>query len=264
VALALVAMAATACGSDLLGPATSSTSSLAAAPGTTSTTAPLTGEVAVAFPVVGCTTADDSQLPGQGWKPSVLLAPIPTVLVGQVEFYTDGTHSILGPSGWACTQTTADDGAIDLAVVPTGTPNPPTPGSPAAGAEGIFATFDTTGRSAGVDLVCPFFTLPSFQQSDANCNGQKPPGEFSSMPTPDITSVLDPAGVVGTLAGSGGDHMVTGTVIFPQVMPAVTDGASVAIAVESCALTKTTLCPTVLSDFEVREFPVPSLNGRSG
>ncbi len=178
VALALVAMAATACGTDLVGPASSSTSLAAAAPGTTSTTAPLTGEVAVAFPVVGCTPAFGSQVPGQGWKPSILLAPIPTVLVGQVEFYTDGTRSILGPSGWACTETDAADGGVDLAVVPPGTPDPPTSGSPTAGAEGVFATFDTTAHSAGVDLVCPFFTLPTFQQRDANCNGQKPPGEI--------------------------------------------------------------------------------------
>jgi hypothetical protein len=264
VALALVAMAATACGTDLVGPASSSTSLAAAAPGTTSTTAPLTGEVAVAFPVVGCTPAFGSPVPGQGWKPSILLAPIPTVLVGQVEFYTDGTRSILGPSGWACTETDAADGGVDLAVVPPGTPDAPTSGSPTAGAEGVFATFDTTAHTAGVDLVCPFFTLPSFQQRDANCNGQKPPGEFFSMPTPDVASVWDPAGVVGTLVASGGVHTVTGAVIFPQVTPAVGDGASIDIAVESCALTNAALCPTILSDFEVREFPVPSINGRSG
>jgi hypothetical protein len=255
-------MTATACGSDLLGP--SSSTSLAAEPSTTSTTAPLTGEVAVAFPVVGCSSAYGNPLPAQGWKPSILLAPIPTALVGKVEFYTDGAHSILGPSGWSCTATTATDGGADLAVVPPGTPDPAASGSPAAGAEGVFATFDTTGHSAGVNLVCPFFTLPSFQQREADCSGQKPPGELSSMPTPDVASVFDPAGVVGTLAGSGGAHAVTGTVVFPQVMPALTDGTSINIAAESCALGDAALCPTVVSDFEVRQYPVPSTNGGYG
>ncbi|MGH9080620.1 MAG: hypothetical protein ACRDYE_11215 [Acidimicrobiales bacterium] len=267
-----MAMLATACGSNLLGAASSSTLAATAASttSTTSTTAPLTGEVAVAFPVVACTTAYGGPLPGQGWKPSILLAPIPTVLVGQVEFYTDGTHSILGPTGWSCTETTTTDGAAGLAVVPPGAPNPSGAsdpsgsGPPAAGSEGVFATFESTGHSAGVDLVCPFFLLPSFQQRDANCNGQMPAGETSSMPTPDVASVSDPAGVVGTLAGSGGTRPVTGAVIFPQVMPALTEGVSIDIAVESCALTHATLCPTVLSDFEVREFPVPSSNGGSG
>ncbi len=256
-----MAVVATACGSDLLGPASTSTTSAPAA-STTSTTAPLTGEVAVAFPVMACTSADGTPLSGRGWRPSILLAPIPTALVGKVEFYTDGTRTLVAPSGWTCTETTAPDGAADMAVLPSGNSSPPAGGSPAAGTEGVFATFDNTGNSAGVGLVCPFFTLPSWQQNEADCSQPKPPGEQTSMPTPDVASVSDPAGVLGSLAASGGLHAVTGAVIFPQVMPAVNDGASIDVAVESCSLTDTTLCPTVLSDFEVREFPLPSA-GRS-
>ncbi len=251
---------ATACGSDLLGPASTSTAP-AAVTSTTSTAAPLNGEVAVAFPVVACTTAYGTPLPSQAWKPSILLAPIPTALVGKVEFYTDGTRTLVAPSGWSCTESTASDGAIDLAVLPSGNQNPPAAASPPAGTEGVFATFDNTGNSAGVGLVCLFFTLPSWQQDEADCRAPKPQGEQTSMPTPDVASVSDPAGVIGSLAGSGGLHAVTGAVIFPQVMPAVTQGASIAVAVESCSLADATLCPTVLSDFEVREFPVPSANG---
>jgi len=66
------------------------------------------------------------------------------------------------------------------------------------------------------------------------------------MPTPDVVSVTDPAGMAGSLEGSGGSHPVTGTVIFPQ-SSAVTYGSSVAVAVESCSLTDSTLCPTILS-----------------
>jgi len=36
-------------------------------------------------------------------------------------------------------------------------------------------------------------------------------------------------------------------------------GSSVAVDAESCALADAALCPTVLSDFEVREFPVPAV-----
>jgi hypothetical protein len=42
----------------------------------------------------------------------------------------------------------------------------------------------------------------------------------------------------------------------------VADGSSVNIAVESCSISDTTLCPTILSDFEVREFPVPTSSVR--
>ncbi len=262
-ALALVAMAATSCGSNLLGPASTS-STAATASGPVSTTAPPIGEVAVAFPVVGCTTPYGTPLPGQPWRPSILLAPIPTALVGQVEFYTDGTHSILAPSSWSCIDITASDGATDLAVDPAGAFNTTTSGAPAPGTEGVFATFDTTGRPSGAAMVCPFFAIPQWQQQEADCNGQKPTGEQSSMPTPDVVSVSDPAGITGTLTGSGGLRAVTGTVIFPQVTPKVSDGASINVAMESCSLTDAALCPTVLSDFDVRQFPVPSASGGSG
>jgi hypothetical protein len=212
----------------------------------------------------------------RGWKPTFLLAPIPTSLVGKVEFYSDGTHTVLGPVGWTCSIVTgtngvtgsngvagtngvaATAGAPGLAVYPSTTPNPPVTGSPPAGTEGIFASFTTTGTTAGIAFVCPFFTIPSWQQRRADCTGAKPTGEQSSLPTPDIASVTDPAGVFGSLAGSGGPHAVTGTVLFPQVVPAVTDGSSVAVAAESCSLADPTLCPTILSDFVVREFPVPT------
>jgi hypothetical protein len=247
----------TGCGSSLIGPASTTPTSVPAGAAPT-TTVPLAGEVAVAFPVVACTNSFGGPLSGQGWKPTILLAPIPTALVGQVEFYSDGVHTVLGPSGWNCAQTLSNQGATGLVVYPAGVPNPPVGGTPAAGTQGVFATFDTTGHVQGITLVCPFFTIPKWQQTEANCTGAKPVGEQSSMPTPDVASVTDPAGVAGSLAGSGGAQAVTGAVIFPQAPAAVTYGTSTAVAVESCSLTDLSLCPTILSDFEVREFPVPT------
>ena len=105
--------------------------------------------------------------------------------------------------------------------------------------------------------------MPDWQQQEAKCSTTKVVGEESSLPTPDVASVTDPSGVVGTLEGSGGVHAVTGAVLFPQVVPAVTNGSAVNVAEESCSLIDTTLCPTVLAaDFEVREFPVPAAAGR--
>jgi hypothetical protein len=291
--LVVAGAALTGCGSSLLGTtSTTPAPSASTTPASTSaTTAPLNGEVAVAFPVVGCTTASAATggsgtggsgtgggtggggtggggtggggtTSTQGWNPTILLAPIPTALVGKVEFYSDGAHTVLGPTGWTCSVITSNQGAIVLVVYPADDPNPPITGIPAAGSEGVFATFDSTGHAQGAALVCPFFTIPSWQQKEADCSGSKPAGELASMSTPDVVSVTDPAGVVGSLEGSGGVFPVTGTVIFPQVIPAVTDGSSVDIAEESCSLTATALCPTVLSDFEVREFPVPASAGR--
>ncbi len=257
--LGLVSMVLTGCGTSLLG-----TSTPAPAPSVfgSTTTAPLNGEIAVAFPVVACTTMAGASLGTQGWKPSILLAPIPTALVGKVQFYSDGIHTVLGPSNWSCSQDLSTPTGNGLVVYPSNNPNPPVSGTPPPGTEGVFAIFDTTVHPQGVALVCPFFTVPLWQQQQANCSPNKPAGELTSLPTPDVVSVTDPAGVVGVLEGSGGVHPVTGVVIFPQVQPAIMYGSSVSIAQESCSLTDAALCPTVLSDFEVREFPVPSNSGR--
>ena len=151
--------------------------------------------------------------------------------------------------------------APGLVVYPSADPDPPLGTPVAPGAEGVFATFDTTGHTAGVAAVCPYFTVPTWQQQEAKCASSPPTGETSSMPTPDVATITDPSGVTGTLEGSGGPHPVSGVVIFPQLVPAVTDGSPVAIAEESCSLVETSLCPTVISDFVVREFPVPAGRG---
>ncbi|MEI7860606.1 MAG: hypothetical protein WCI26_12350 [Acidimicrobiales bacterium] len=289
------------CGSNLLG--TSSSTGGPSADGTASespsTTVPVNGEVAVAFPVVACTDPANGGTPikaTSGWNPTILLAPVPTSLVGKVAFYTDGVHTVLGPSGWTCahvgpgsssspgtsgtsgqtspggqgsngassaTPSWGQDAAIGasgtttLAVFPPNDPNPPTSGPPAPGTEGIFATFATTATNAGIQLVCPYFTLPPWQTQSAGCSTPKPTGETTNVLTPDVTEITDPAGLVGSLAASGGQGPTSGVVLFPQIPSAISNGTPIAVAMESCALTAATLCATILSDFDVREFPVP-------
>jgi hypothetical protein len=287
------------CGSNLLSTSSSGSDTTTSTTGasSTSTTVPVNGEVSVAFPVVPCVDAAFGTpiKSATGWTPTILVAPIPTSLVGKVTFYSDGVHTLLGPVGWTCalvasgasgqgypastTTTTvagatgttvpaapligqsaaiAANGSTTLALYPPNDPTPPTSGAPTAGSEGVFATYASTGSSAGVDLVCPFFTIPSWQAHSAGCSTSKPVGELTNSLTPDLTAVADPAGVVGNLAASGGQEAVTGVVIFPQVPSAVSYGRSENVVAESCALVDPSLCPTIVSDFEVREFPVPS------
>jgi hypothetical protein len=289
------------CASSLLGTtSTTDVGSSTATSGAPSTTVPVNGEVAVAFPVVACTnpSAGGSAIKSRtGWAPTILVAPVPTSLVGKVTFYTDGVHTLLGPTGWTCAllsagtatsnpgQTTttsvpsapgqaatappttpgsgqsgaiAAPGATTLAIYPSNAPDPPTSGAPAPGTEGIFATYASTGSTAGVDLVCPFFTIPSWQSHSAGCSTTKPSGETTDVLTPDVTQVTDPDGLVGDMAASGGQGAVTGVVLFPQIPSAIANGSPVAVAAESCAISDAVLCPSILTDFEVREFPVPS------
>jgi hypothetical protein len=262
-AIGVTSLALGGCGTSLVGSASTTLVSPAGSSSTTTTTAPLNGEVSVAFPVVACTTPL-GVASSDGWKPTILLAPIPTALVGQVEFYSDGVHTLLGPTGWSCTESVPASGAISLAVVPPGSAPAGTGTSttgPPVGTQGIFATFGSTGHVLGVAMVCPFFLIPSWQREEAKC--PKPAGEVSSQATPDVASVSDPAGVAGNLAGSGGSFPVTGVILFPQIEPAVSDGSSIDVADESCAIADAALCPTVLSDFEVREFPVPGSTAAS-
>ncbi len=242
---------------------TSTTEDPVTANGANPATTPIpAGEVAVAFPVTDCAAASGTALPSGGWKPSVLLAPISTAMVGKVEFYTDGTHTLLGPYGWNCSEWSAVPGFTGLVVYPPNTTPPAVNTTPAAGTEGVFASFGTTGSTQGVALVCRYFTVAQFQQQQASCSGPGLAGEQSTLVTPDVAALTDPAGVTGALQGSGGSQPVTGVVIFPQVLPAVTYGTAVAIATESCSLVAARLCPTIISDFEVREFPVPNSGSR--
>lgn len=277
VGAAVLALGASGCGSSLFATTSSTSPASTAATTTTSTTATVNG-VAVGIPVVGCTvaasapgsayqggggTGADGGTSSGGWRPSFMLAPVPTALVSQVEFYSDGIHTVLAPTGWTCNTLEPSPEATELVIYPDNDPDPPTNDIPAPGSEGIFATFDTTSQPQGVSIVCPFFTVPLWQEREAHClSGHVPNGEQTSMSTPDVVSVTDPAGVFGSLPGSGGQHPVTGVVIFPQITPAVTDGDPIDITEESCSLPTGWLCPTILSDFEVREFPVPSADTR--
>lgn len=289
------------CGTSLLGTTTSTgvTSTSTAGGATPPTTVPINGEVAVAFPVIACidpASGGSTIKSSSGWNPTIILAPIPTSLVGKVTFYSDGVHTLLAPSGWTCalvqrdaagqststttttvgtgdgtTTTTTQlgvptsgqgaaigaQGATTLAVYPSNAPNPPSTGAPAPGTEGVFATWATTGSNAGVDMVCPLFAIPTWQSQSAGCSTNKPSGEFTNILTPDVVAVADPAGVVGSLAASGGQIVASGVVLFPQIPSAISYGSPIAVAGESCVVSNPSLCPTVLSDFEVREFPTP-------
>jgi hypothetical protein len=288
------------CGSSsLLGPTASSAPTSTTAASVTTTTVPLNNEIAVAYPVVPCDDpANGITTPtfSTGWKPTILLAPIPTSLVSKVAFYSNGVHTVLGPKGWTCsvvapgpplsasqatttttygatTTTTAPGsallgqnaamstrGAVTLAVYPSTAPVPPTQGPPPPGTDGVFATFASTSTQAGIALVCPYATLATWQTQSTQC--AKPAGEQTNQVTPDVTTITDPLGVIGGLAGSGGQFAVTGTVIVPQDANALKYGNQVQVAGESCSLSDASICPTVLTDFEVREFPVAAVPGR--
>ncbi len=229
-------------------------SSAHALPTPTTTSTAVAGTSATALPVGACSQTFGGPSAGPAWVPRQLAGAIPPAAAPRLEFYSIGTESLLGPRGWSCAQLTSADGSAVMDVYPPGEPNPTTaPTRPSVGSQVISASFDYTGHVPGVDLVCPYF--PKEATSGEPCPGHVPAGELVHQVTPDVVTITDPAGVKGALAGSGGPIAVTAEMIVPQA-PNLPDGVS--IAEESCSLTDSALCPSILEDFLVRQFPVPT------
>ncbi len=219
---------------------------------TTSTTA--ASSSAAVLPVGACSRTFGGPSTGPAWVPTQLAGAIPPTAALHLEFYSIGTETLLGPRGWSCAQLTGADGSAAMDVYPRGQPNPTTgDAEPAVGSQIISATFDYTGHVPGVDLACPYF--PREASSEEPCPRSAPTGELVHQLTPDVVTITDPAGIKGALAGSGGPITVTGEMIVPQA-PNLPDGVS--IAEESCSLADSALCPSILQDFLVRQFPVPT------
>ena len=150
-------------------------------------------------------------------------------------------------------------GPTTLAVYPPNDPDPPIAGAPAPGTEGIFATYATTGTNAGVDLVCPFFTIPSWQSQSAGCSTTKPAGETTNVLTPDVTAGDRP----GRRGREPGRHRAArgrhrGGALPPDPLGHLLRLARSPWPPSRAPSPTPSLCPTILSDFEVREFPVPA------
>jgi hypothetical protein len=218
----------------------------------TTTTTPPSG--ATVLPVGACSQTSGAPSNGPAWVPTELAGAVPASQTAELEFYSVGTETALGPRGWSCAQLTSADGSSSLAVYPTGQPNPITSVGPvASGAQVIWEEFDYTAHVPGVDLVCPYF--PSFASSSEPCPNGIPAGEQVHRLTPDVVSITDPSGVKGSLDASGGPIPVSAVMIAPQA-PNLPNGVDV--AEESCSIQNSSLCPSILEDFTIREFPVPT------
>lgn len=235
-AIAVGAILLAACGSPVTG---------ASAPTTTTTTARAAAQTVLT--VNPCSVSTGIPSGGPVWVPTQLPAVIPGALKGAVEFYSTGTRTVLAPTGWVCSATEATDGTTTVIVTPPG--QSPSEGANTANYENISATFDYTGHGPGMDEVCPYF--PPENPSDyPGCSTTPSAGTTTSAVTPDILSITD-SPVQGVR-----QHASQGVLLYPKV-EAYASG-SVDFAIETCTLSEMTLCPVVLADFEIRDFPVPS------
>ena len=218
------------------------------------TTTPTTAMGPTVLPVGTCAQTSGGPSTGPAWVPTQLGGAVPSAIASQLEYYSVGTETALGPRGWSCAQLAATDGSSALDVYPPGQPNPITSSSQVGqGAQIVAADFDYTGHGPGVQLACRYF--PHVASADQPCSTSVLQGEQVHQITPDVVTITDPAGVKGSLEGSGGPGAVTGLMIIPQA-PNVAGG--VGVATESCSLTNAELCQSILQDFLVRQLPVPT------
>jgi hypothetical protein len=220
------------------------------------------------LPVKSCTSVNVANGIPLGWVPTRLAAVMPAGSAQKLEFYSVGTEpvndtleALLGPRGWSCGQLIGGDGRVGMTVYPPGSANPDRLTRVgvswvgiSSGEQVVAAIFDYSGHLPGVYLACPYF--PSVLSAyGVSCPSTVPTGEKVTRLSPDVVAIRDPAGVKGALAGSGGGRSVTGLMIVPQGSDLP---SSVGIAELSCSLRSASLCSTILSDFVVRQFPIPT------
>ena len=212
-------------------------------------------------PVVKCPTTDT--FPPSGPRlPATETIPAPASVGDQLAYYSDATRRIrpiLAPRGWSCSFAIGADGSIAISVFPPG--ESPPPGGPPEGAESVLA-YNASACVGCIDQVaCPLVPhvarelVPSSPGVAADCGPAQPreqqetwlagsPGYSASGS--DVVSVVDPPGVKGYVAGSGGQSPADGILLY-WWGPASNPGASSA----DCTLPSSSapLCQAILSTF---------------
>ena len=234
----------------------SSVTTTAAASGataTSTTSAPaVAATVSAQLSQVVCPTTYGLQPSGTPNLPSTVAKSIPSSLVSQIAVYTDaqGQMQILAPTGWACSATIGVDGSSELAAFPEGQPNPTTYSTTSDTGEQVIGS--QTGACVGClySQATPLFTAAASQCAidyagvPSQCPGPYA-GESIDPIGNGIVGFLDPPGVKGSGAGSGGAFPANGVATYQG------STGSQPSYIETCTLPNSehSLCTTALDNF---------------
>ena len=125
----------------------------------------------------------------------------------------------LAPTGWACSATIAGDGSSDVAAFPEGQPDPTTYGSTPSTGEQVVGSQASACASCNYVQTTPVLargqrlSAPSTSGRPSACPGPFP-GESVDTIGDGIVGFLDPPGVKGSGAGSGGAYPANGVVTY--------------------------------------------------
>ena len=265
IGLAALSLLLAACGST----SGSSTTTTGAKPGETTTTAgpgtttasmpsttsgPATATmVSVQLARVICPTTYGVQATGTPILPSTVARSIPSSLVGRIAVYTDaqGHMQILAPTGWACSAVIAADGSSDVAAYPEGQPDPTASGATRDTGEQVVGDQASACASCNYAQTTPVFPAAAHQCAidyagdPSLCPGPHT-GESIDPIGDGIAGFLDPPGVRGSGAGSGGEYPANGVVTYHPP----TSGSEPSY-IETCTLpdSQHSLCTATLDDF---------------
>jgi hypothetical protein len=219
----------------------------------TSTTSTTASTVSARLAEVVCPTTYGVPTTGTPGLPSTVAESIPSDLVGRIAVYTDaqGQMQILAPTGWACSAVLAADGSSDVAAYPVGQPDPTTSGTTRDTGEQV------VGSQASVCASCNYAqTTPVFPAAAHRCAVDYA-GDASLCPGPyagesvdpvgsGIVGFLDPPGVRGSGAGSGGEFPANGVVTYHP-----SASGSEPSYIETCTLpdSQHPLCTAALDEF---------------
>jgi hypothetical protein len=188
----------------------------------------------VRVPVRSCPTT--YAIPGQHHaRPTTAL--VADGARGLVAFAGGGTPIVLAPHGFACSALVGADGGVSVQLTP--------PGVTGAIKTGPAVNIEVEGAcvSCITAVACGLFPTAS-RQNGFPCSTPRPVRERVAKLLPTVRAFIDPAGVRGTGAPSGGRLAAVGAVVY------VPDKSAFAARV-TCTLEKSdsASCQAIIADF---------------
>jgi hypothetical protein len=175
-------------------------------------------------PVVACPTSYGVGGAHPASSPAAKSAPVSRDLGNVLAYYTDMTRSlrpILGPRGWVCSAGVGADGGWGITIYPKGgSANGPT--GVEAGSSSCFGCVYST--------VCPLIphVAAEIHFPQPHCRASRPRRQVLtwirgspgfSVSGNDVVRIVDPPGVKGYVARSGGPYYATGILLYSWGQP---------------------------------------------
>ena len=181
-------------------------------------------EASTLVPIVTCPTNDGIGGIQPVRYPATKSAPVPPALGRTLAYYADETGfipTILGPRGWACSASVGADGGWNINIYARVAPSKNSVDIEANGPSCMWCIYTT---------VCPLIphAEAEFPSPEGKCSIARTPEQVVSwvVGSPnfsasgdDVVSIVDPPGVKGFVAHSGGPYFARGILLYFWQLP---------------------------------------------